>query len=105
MKNINKYLVNVSFVLITAVFAAGCCFMPGGMIDGIKNKAEGIIKADEHEQKTPEIVDHGTFTGVPLNSKISSIPISGQAIDVEPRFSIPGQNEVSPNRFQGSQAI
>jgi len=30
-----------------------------------------------------ETADHGTFTGVPFNAKVSSIPVSGQAIDVD----------------------
>jgi PKD repeat protein len=32
---------------------------------------------------TDEIVDHGTFSGVPFNARASSIPVSGQAIDVD----------------------
>ena len=83
VENMKKYLVNILLLILTAALASGCCFIPDDLIDGIIDRTDRIIIPDEEEATKPEIVDHGTFTGVPMNTRVSSIPISGQAIDVD----------------------
>jgi PKD repeat protein len=58
-KNMKKTAAVILLSIITAVITAGC------------------------SPAVAETADHGTFTGVPFNAKVSSIPVSGQAIDVD----------------------
>jgi len=84
MSNRKKlYIINLIIILIIAVLVSGCCFIPADIAGKVRllinnygdNKKENI-----EIQYEP---DHGIFGGTPHNIKISSIPVSGQAIDVD----------------------
>ncbi len=81
----NKKFSSLFILLIAAfitVFIQGCCFIP----EAIKE----FYTFFSEETKTPDTdinedfaVDHGIFTEIPHNYRISSVRISGQAIDVD----------------------
>jgi len=77
------HIINLGIALIIAVLFTGCCFapedVPGKIRSLINNYRENKIEKDE-DQLEP---DHGVFSGTPNSLKVSSIPISGQAIDVD----------------------
>ena len=81
----NKKFSGLFILLIAAfiiVFIQGCCFIPeawkefnaGSSVDN-KTLDTGINE--------DFAVDHGIFTGIPQNYRISSVKIPGQAIDVD----------------------
>lgn len=84
MSNRKKiYIINLIIILIIAVLATGCYFnvadVPGEVRSLINNYRDSKNKKVE-DQPEP---DHGIFSGTPNSLKISSIPVSGQAIDVD----------------------
>lgn len=77
------YIINLVIILIIAVLFTGCCFIPADAL----GKARSLINnyrdsKKENIESQPE-PDHGIFGGTPNNLKISSISVSGQAIDVD----------------------
>jgi len=76
-----KYVINISLIFAAAVLACSCCLIPSGNMGDAAGPEVGM---EEKEQPVElQVADHGRFTGVPENKKISSILISGQAIDVD----------------------
>jgi len=78
-KNIMTYVKRFSAIFLIAVMVM--------TLSGCKLIQESIQKQFYNEEVSSStdtgIIDHGTFTGVPLNTRVSSIPISGQAIDAD----------------------
>lgn len=82
MKN-NKYILNLIIILTTAILISGCCFIPAD-IPGKMRTLLNNYRDSKNEQIANETEpDHGIFNGTPYSIKVSSIPISGQAIDVD----------------------
>jgi hypothetical protein len=81
MVRIKLYILSLIAIPAAAFFITGCCFIPFNLQD----KLSDIIEDNDNQIKSEEVQgpDHGIFSGIPFNQKISSIPISGQAIDVD----------------------
>ncbi len=83
-KRKNIYIIILVAMLITALLFTGCCFgpvdIPGKVLSLLDTFRDN--KREEQEDQ-PEPADHGAFNGAPQNQKICSIPVSGQAIDVD----------------------
>ena len=75
-----QYIINILLIISITACACSCCFMTSETLNKIVERQKSDISQDYQEE---EIVDHGTFTGVPVNRKLSNISISGQAIDVD----------------------
>jgi len=77
------YIIDLAIILIIAVLFTGCCFIPSdvpGKVRSLINNYRDVKRENIENQPEP---DHGTFGGTPNNLKVSSIPVSGQAIDVD----------------------
>ncbi|MFC2159721.1 transglutaminase domain-containing protein [Actinomycetota bacterium] len=83
----NKILLIFLILLILTLIIGlvqGCCPISkaiGGIIKDPSAKNDNISTiTDQYDE---QIVDHGVFSGVPNNYRISSVKIPGQAIDVD----------------------
>ncbi len=77
------YIINLIIILIAAVIFTGCCFIPVDVPGKVLSFLDTYKDNKEEKPEDQPEPDHGLFNGNPQNHKISSIAVSGQAIDVD----------------------
>ena len=75
-----RILINIFLIIIIIAFTGSCCIIPWDNLGRLTGSVEDNMEVSSTDT---EIIDHGTFNGVPQNNKLSNVLISGQAIDID----------------------
>jgi hypothetical protein len=78
---IKLFILIITAIFAIAFFTTGCCFFPFDLQDKLSDIAQKDSKTIEDVEL--QEADHGIFSGIPFNKKVSSTAIPGQAIDVD----------------------